>query len=115
MSCFVQGCSGTERPVVRQPLEDCVRWAGFLVCAHTRLRRRRGCLVPGHCLIVPMDHVSSCRQADEQVWTEMRNFKKCLVQMYAAQARPTPRGSAPRGRAGLCWCAPGRTCGRLHC
>ena len=48
---------------------------------------RRGCLVPGHCLIVPMDHVASCRLADEQVWTEMRNFKKCLVQMYAAEAR----------------------------
>lgn len=48
---------------------------------------RRGCLVPGHCLIVPMDHVATCRLADEQVWTEMRNFKKCLVQMYAAEAR----------------------------
>ena len=43
--------------------------------------------MPGHCLIVPMDHVATCRLADEQVWTEMRNFKKCLVQMYAAEAR----------------------------
>ena len=43
--------------------------------------------MPGHCLIVPMDHVATGRLADEQVWTEMRNFKKCLVQMYAAEAR----------------------------
>ena len=54
--------------------------------------------MPGHCLIVPMEHVASCRMADEAVWTEMRNFKKCLVQMYAEQARP--RGNA-RARAPL--------------
>jgi len=54
---------------------------------HTMWRGCRGCLVPGHCLIIPMEHVASCRMADEAVWTEMRNFKKCLVQMYAEQAR----------------------------
>ncbi len=41
--------------------------------------------MPGHCLIAPLDHVSSTRQADEHVWTEIRNFKKCLLQMFMAQ------------------------------
>jgi hypothetical protein len=45
----------------------------------------RGRLVPGHCLIVPSDHVASARQVDEHVWTEIRNFKKCLLQMFMAQ------------------------------
>ena len=41
--------------------------------------------MPGHCLIVLSDHVASAWQADEHVWTEMRNFKKCLLQMFMAQ------------------------------
>ena len=36
-------------------------------------------------MIVPTEHVASTRQVDEQVWTEMRNFKKCLLQMHMAQ------------------------------
>ena len=48
----------------------------------------RGRLVPGHCLIVPAEHVASTRQVDEHVWTEIRNFKKCLLQMFMAQVRP---------------------------
>ena len=48
----------------------------------------RGRLVPGHCLIVPAEHVASARQVDEHVWTEMRNFKKCLLQMFMAQVGP---------------------------
>jgi len=36
---------------------------------------------------VPADHVPSCRAVDEDVWTELRNFKKCLLQMFMAQAR----------------------------
>ena len=49
------------------------------------MRAYRGRLVPGHCLIVPSEHVASARQVDEHVWMEMRNFKKCLLQMFAAQ------------------------------
>lgn len=52
--------------------------------------RRRGRLVPGHCLIVPNDHTPSTRQVDEHIWTEIRNFKKCLLQMFMAQVRRFP-------------------------
>ena len=45
----------------------------------------RGRLVPGHCVLVPAEHVASARQVDEAVWTELRNFKKCLIQMYMKQ------------------------------
>ena len=39
---------------------------------------------------MPAEHVPSCRQVDEDVWTELRNFKKCLLQMFMAKARPEP-------------------------
>ena len=129
----------------------------------------RGRLVPGHCVIVPADHVASTRQVDEQVsvrlkihhtgkllevgaageqqlsehsvhgasfaqladqpgcritasclparplpqvWTELRNFKKCLIQMFMKQAGC--RGCKSLGgwvRArDCCWVKPG---GRL--
>lgn len=42
-------------------------------------------LVPGHSMIVPLEHVPSSRQVDENVWTEMRNFKKSLIQMFHEQ------------------------------
>ncbi|GAB4814505.1 hypothetical protein N2152v2_001551 [Parachlorella kessleri] len=45
----------------------------------------RGRLVPGHCCIIPTEHVASSRQVDEAVWTELRNFKKCLIQMFMQQ------------------------------
>lgn len=47
----------------------------------------RGRLVPGHCLIVPAEHTPSTRQVDEQVWSELRNFKKCLIQMFMKQGQ----------------------------
>lgn len=47
----------------------------------------RGRLVPGHCVIVPAEHVPSARQLDEQAWNEMRNFKKCLIQMFMKQGQ----------------------------
>jgi len=40
-----------------------------------------------HCMIIPISHVHSLRQADETVWDEVRNFKKCLLQMAAAIGR----------------------------
>ena len=41
----------------------------------------------GHCCIVPSEHIASCRTADSDTWTEMRNFKKSLVMMFRSQAR----------------------------
>ncbi len=51
--------------------------------------------MPGHCLIVPVEHVASARQVDEHVWTEIRNFKKCLLQMFMAQVCPYPLSMLP--------------------
>ena len=45
----------------------------------------RGRLVAGHCCIIPIEHLASSRIADENTWDEMRNFKKCLLQMFASQ------------------------------
>ncbi|KAL3152781.1 hypothetical protein ABBQ38_012367 [Trebouxia sp. C0009 RCD-2024] len=45
----------------------------------------RGRLVEGHSIIVPTEHVASTRQVDDHIWTELRNFKKCLLQMHMAQ------------------------------
>ena len=46
---------------------------------------------PLHCLIVPMSHVCSlldCRgEFEDEIWEEVRNFKKCLLQMAARQDR----------------------------
>ena len=42
-------------------------------------------LVEGHCLIVPMEHASSCLVLDENVWSEMQIFRKGLVHMFAGQ------------------------------
>ncbi|GES85345.1 CwfJ C-terminus 1-domain-containing protein-like protein [Rhizophagus clarus] len=37
----------------------------------------------GHCLIVPVQHVTSTLECDDDVWDEIRNFMKCLIQMFA--------------------------------
>lgn len=45
---------------------------------------------PLHCMIVPYIHCCSfmdCREAEDEIWEEARNFKKCLLQMAAAQNR----------------------------
>ncbi|ONK59634.1 uncharacterized protein A4U43_C08F8640 [Asparagus officinalis] len=42
-------------------------------------------LVQGHCCILPMQHESSMRTVDKNVWEEVRNFKKCLLRMFSAQ------------------------------
>ena len=45
----------------------------------------RGRLVPGHCCIVPVEHIASSRLADENTWEELRNFKKCVLQMMQSR------------------------------
>ncbi|KAI9303435.1 CwfJ C-terminus 1-domain-containing protein-like protein [Cunninghamella echinulata] len=42
-------------------------------------------LTPGHCLIVPLQHVGSTLECDDDVWTEIRNFQKCLLRMFDEQ------------------------------
>lgn len=45
---------------------------------------------PLHCLIVPYSHCCSfmdCNEFEDEIWEEARNFKKCLLQMAAAQDR----------------------------
>ena len=42
-------------------------------------------LTQGHCLIVPMGHVASGTQLDEDVWNEVQEFRKALVKMFLAQ------------------------------
>ncbi|KAK4750264.1 hypothetical protein SAY87_027713 [Trapa incisa] len=42
-------------------------------------------VVPGHCCIVTAQHESSTRTVDNNVWDEIRNFKKCLIMLFAKQ------------------------------
>ncbi|KAF2296936.1 hypothetical protein GH714_013384 [Hevea brasiliensis] len=44
-------------------------------------------VVPGHCFILPMQHESATRSVDNYVWEEIRNFKKCLIMMFAKQGK----------------------------
>ncbi|WVQ83928.1 hypothetical protein IAT38_006072 [Cryptococcus sp. DSM 104549] len=42
-------------------------------------------LVPGHCLIVPLQHHMSMLEMEDDDWDEVRNFMKCLMRMHAQQ------------------------------
>ncbi|QRV77385.1 complexed with Cdc5 protein cwf19 [Ceratobasidium sp. AG-Ba] len=44
-------------------------------------------LVPGHCHIVPLQHMLSSLEADDDVWEEIKNFMKCLMRMFAEEDR----------------------------
>ncbi|GAB2217679.1 hypothetical protein Droror1_Dr00000882 [Drosera rotundifolia] len=41
----------------------------------------------GHCCILPLQHEASTRSVDDNVWEEIRNFKKCLIMMFAKQEK----------------------------
>lgn len=45
----------------------------------------RGSLCEGHCLLVPTRHVSGMTALEEDEYDELEMFKKCLVDMFAAQ------------------------------
>ncbi|KAF5387505.1 hypothetical protein D9757_006530 [Collybiopsis confluens] len=42
-------------------------------------------LVPGHCLIVPIQHCLTMLEGDDDVWDEVRNFMKTLMRMFSEQ------------------------------
>ncbi|KAL2919679.1 Pre-mRNA-splicing factor cwf19 [Polyrhizophydium stewartii] len=42
-------------------------------------------MLPGHCLIVPVQHALTSLELEDDAWDEIRNFQKCLLQMAAAQ------------------------------
>lgn len=68
-------------------------------------------IVPGHCCILPMQHEASTRNVDNDVWEEIRNFKKCLIMMFAKQEKEvvfieTVMGLAQQRRHCLVECIP---------
>ncbi|XWS53860.1 hypothetical protein CRYUN_Cryun10bG0036500 [Craigia yunnanensis] len=68
-------------------------------------------VVPGHCCISPMQHESATRTIDNNVWDEIRNFKKCLIMMFAKQDKEvvfleTVMGLAQQRRHCLIECIP---------
>ncbi|KAJ9145805.1 hypothetical protein P3X46_028140 [Hevea brasiliensis] len=68
-------------------------------------------VVPGHCCILPMQHESATRIVDNNVWEEIRNFKKCLMMMFAQQDKDlvfleTVMGLAQQRRHCLIECIP---------
>ena len=42
-------------------------------------------MTPGHCLIVPMGHVTAGTSLDEDVWKEVQEFRKALVKMFLSR------------------------------
>ncbi|KAF6757552.1 CwfJ C-terminus 1-domain-containing protein-like protein [Ephemerocybe angulata] len=42
-------------------------------------------LVPGHCLIVPIQHHLTMLEGDDDVWDEIKNFMKCLMKMFSEE------------------------------
>ncbi|GFZ12098.1 CwfJ-like family protein [Actinidia rufa] len=68
-------------------------------------------VVPGHCCILTLQHESSTRAVDNNVWDEIRNFKKCLIMMFAKQEKDvvfleTVMGLAQQRRHCLVECIP---------
>ncbi|KAI4384367.1 hypothetical protein MLD38_002534 [Melastoma candidum] len=68
-------------------------------------------VVSGHCCIVTLQHESSTRTVDDDVWDEFRNFKKCLIMMFAKQEKElvfleTVMGLAQQRRHCLIECIP---------
>ncbi|XP_073038005.1 uncharacterized protein [Primulina eburnea] len=68
-------------------------------------------IVAGHCYIVTLQHESSTRTLDDNVWDEIRNFKKCLIMMFSKQERDvvfleTVLGLARQRRHCLVECVP---------
>ncbi|XP_004288447.1 PREDICTED: CWF19-like protein 2 [Fragaria vesca subsp. vesca] len=68
-------------------------------------------VVDGHCYVLPMQHVPATRTLDDHVWEEIRNFKKCLIMMFAKQEKDvvfleTVMGLAQQRRHCIIECIP---------
>ncbi len=44
-------------------------------------------MVPGHCVIVPIQHATTTLELDDDVWDEIRNFQKCLIKRFAKEGK----------------------------
>ncbi|TRM64016.1 CwfJ C-terminus 1-domain-containing protein-like protein [Schizophyllum amplum] len=71
--CYGEDDSPPKAPVVAMGTR------AYLSCTTTEE------LVPGHCIIVPIQHHLSMLEADDDVWDEVRNFMKCLMRMFAEE------------------------------
>ncbi|KAL6194844.1 hypothetical protein ACLB2K_035919 [Fragaria x ananassa] len=68
-------------------------------------------VVDGHCYVLPIQHVPATRTLDDHVWEEIRNFKKCLIMMFAKQEKDvvfleTVMGLAQQRRHCIIECIP---------
>lgn len=68
-------------------------------------------VAPGHCCIMTLQHELGSRMVDDNVWEEIRNFKKCLILMFAKQDKEvifleTVMGLAQQRRHCLIECIP---------
>ncbi|KAJ3758310.1 CwfJ C-terminus 1-domain-containing protein-like protein [Lentinula raphanica] len=78
--CFSETSSGHEHPP-RAPV-IAMGTRAYLSC--TTFEE----LVPGHCLIVPIQHCLTMLEGDDDVWDEVRNFMKTLMRMFSEQEPP---------------------------
>lgn len=46
------------------------------------------CIVPGQCFIAPIEHLPAVTEMEDAVWTEIRNYQKCLVRFFEAENPP---------------------------
>jgi len=46
------------------------------------------CIVEGQCFIAPIEHIPAVTDMDDPVWTEIRNYQKCLVRYFEAENPP---------------------------
>lgn len=80
-------CTDSERFKIERGADWIVAYGNYTYLAIPKTRS----LHPLHCLIVPMTHACSfldCRgDFEDEIWEEVRNFKKCLLQLAATQDR----------------------------
>ena len=55
--------------------------------SYLRMPSPKRSITDGHCLIVPMEHIPSTRVADDNTLVDVRNFKKSLIRMFAAEGK----------------------------